>query len=118
MKQRLDLRLSQKLVMTPQLQQAIKLLQLTRFELSQAISQELLINPLLEEPSLEQDEYEEQALAGDEMGELGADSGNETAADSETEDFRTQWEEYLGDEQENTPKDIDVLLDEVFGKKK
>jgi len=53
MRPRLDLRLTQKLVMTPQLQQAIKLLQLTRLELSQTISQELLENPVLEELAAE-----------------------------------------------------------------
>jgi RNA polymerase sigma-54 factor len=53
MRPRLDLRLAQKLVMTPQLQQAIKLLQLTRLELSQTISQELLENPVLEELTTE-----------------------------------------------------------------
>lgn len=42
-------RLSQQLVMTPQLQQAIKLLQLSRLELEEMISQELQENPTLEE---------------------------------------------------------------------
>ncbi|MEW6324021.1 MAG: RNA polymerase sigma-54 factor, partial [Nitrospirota bacterium] len=51
MRPRLELKLTQKLVMTPQLQQAIKLLQLTRLELTQAISQEMMENPLLEEPA-------------------------------------------------------------------
>jgi len=45
---RLDLRQSQSLVMTPQLQQAIKLLQLTNIELSAFVEQELEQNPLLE----------------------------------------------------------------------
>ncbi|CCG42521.1 RNA polymerase factor sigma-54 [Magnetospirillum molischianum] len=45
---RLDLRQSQSLVMTPQLQQAIKLLQLSSLELSSFIDQELERNPLLE----------------------------------------------------------------------
>lgn len=45
---RLDLRQSQSLVMTPQLQQAIKLLQLTNIELSEYVEQELEQNPLLE----------------------------------------------------------------------
>ena len=48
----LGLRLSQKqtlkLVMTPRLQQALKLLQMPALELSQHIEQELLTNPLLE----------------------------------------------------------------------
>jgi RNA polymerase sigma-54 factor len=52
--QRLELRLSQKLILTPQLQQSIKLLQLPLLELSQDINQELMNNPLLEE-SLERE---------------------------------------------------------------
>ncbi|MBI1206454.1 MAG: RNA polymerase factor sigma-54 [Azospirillum sp.] len=46
--QRLDLRQSQSLVMTPQLQQAIKLLQLSNLELSDFIDREIEQNPLLE----------------------------------------------------------------------
>ena len=45
-----SLRLSQQLVMTPQLQQAIKLLQLSRMELQDLNRDEMLQNPLLEEP--------------------------------------------------------------------
>jgi len=46
--QRLDLRQSQSLVMTPQLQQAIKLLQLSNLELSSYVEGELERNPLLQ----------------------------------------------------------------------
>ncbi len=42
-------KLVQQLVITPQLQQAIRLLQLTRLELVDLISQEMKENPLLEE---------------------------------------------------------------------
>ncbi|MFZ5610006.1 MAG: RNA polymerase factor sigma-54 [Pseudomonadota bacterium] len=45
---RLDLRQSQQLVMTPQLQQAIKLLQLNNIELAAFVAEELERNPLLE----------------------------------------------------------------------
>jgi RNA polymerase sigma-54 factor len=45
---RLDIRQTQALVMTPQLQQAIRLLQLTNLELSQYVDQELERNPILE----------------------------------------------------------------------
>jgi RNA polymerase sigma-54 factor len=45
---RLDLRQGQQLVMTPQLQQAIKLLQLSNIELGQFVESELERNPLLE----------------------------------------------------------------------
>ncbi|WP_430427228.1 RNA polymerase factor sigma-54 [Parasphingorhabdus sp.] len=52
---RLDLRQSQSLVMTPQLQQAIKLLTLSNLELENYISEEIEKNPLLEseEPSVD-----------------------------------------------------------------
>src|SRR3954462_613295 len=46
--QRLEIRQGQSLVMTPQLQQAIKLLQLSNLELSEYCEQELERNPLLE----------------------------------------------------------------------
>ncbi|NHB89358.1 RNA polymerase factor sigma-54 [Photorhabdus tasmaniensis] len=49
MKQSLQLRLSQQLAMTPQLQQAIRLLQLSTLELQQEIQQALEMNPLLEQ---------------------------------------------------------------------
>src|SRR6188472_317414 len=46
-----SLKLSQQLVMTPQLQQAIKLLQLNRMELAEVVNQEMMENPILEELS-------------------------------------------------------------------
>lgn len=48
MKQSLQLRLSQHLALTPQLQQSIRLLQLSTLELNQEIEQALQDNPLLE----------------------------------------------------------------------
>ena len=48
---RLELKLGQQLVMTPQLQQAIKLLQLSRMDLIDAVREELMENPMLEESS-------------------------------------------------------------------
>lgn len=48
---KLELRLTQKLILTPQLQQAIKLLQMPHLELSQFLGQELTENPFLEESS-------------------------------------------------------------------
>ncbi|MEL6246214.1 MAG: RNA polymerase sigma-54 factor, partial [Pseudomonadota bacterium] len=47
-RQRLDIRQSQSLVMTPQLQQAIKLLQLSNIELAEFVDAEIERNPLLE----------------------------------------------------------------------
>ena len=49
MEMRQQLKLSQQLVMTPQLQQAIKLLQLSRMELVDLVREEMLENPILED---------------------------------------------------------------------
>ncbi|WP_417827422.1 RNA polymerase factor sigma-54 [Thalassospira sp.] len=73
LKARLDLRQSQSLVMTPQLQQAIKLLQFNNIELSNFIDSELLENPLLERA----DPGQTYAEAGDSAvgnGDEGLDS--------------------------------------------
>ena len=54
--QRLELRQSQALVMTPQLQQAIKMLQLSNIELADFVAAEIEQNPLLEPSEREADE--------------------------------------------------------------
>jgi RNA polymerase sigma-54 factor len=59
LEQKLHLKLSQKLIMTPSLQQAIKLLQLSKLELQEVLNQELLENPLLEE--LQEQEEQQKA---------------------------------------------------------
>ena len=64
LEQKLQLKLSQRLVMTPSLQQAIKLLQMTRLELQNTLSEELEENPVLEEGDQEYEassEEEEEA---------------------------------------------------------
>ena len=61
LEQKLNLRLSQRLIMTPSLQQAIKLLQMTKLELQEEVTQELTENPMLEEvqePSAEAERAE------------------------------------------------------------
>ena len=59
LEQKLSLKLSQRLVMTPSLQQAIKLLQMTRLELEAVVAQGLEINPVLEEASEGEEEEED-----------------------------------------------------------
>lgn len=56
--QKMDLRQSQSLVMTPQLQQAIKLLQLNNQEIAEFIEEEIAQNPLLEKKESEPSENE------------------------------------------------------------
>ena len=59
MKLNVNLKMSQKLVMTPMLQQAIKLLPLARLELVQQVRQDIMENPVLEEVLEEDDAQEE-----------------------------------------------------------
>jgi RNA polymerase sigma-54 factor len=84
--QRLDLRQSQNLVMTPQLQQAIKLLQLSNIELAEVVEEELANNPLLEkaegEPSDNASESPEEAPESD----AGQDAVEEAFESSNTND--------------------------------
>ncbi|MFC5316660.1 RNA polymerase factor sigma-54 [Azospirillum rugosum] len=68
--QRLDLRQTQSLVMTPQLQQAIKLLQLSNIELSDFVDREIEQNPLLERDG----------GPGDSGGDSAGDGGNANGA--------------------------------------
>lgn len=71
--QNLDLRQSQNLVMTPQLQQAIKILQLNNMELNELVEQELEKNPLLEKDERQPDtdgEDTEYQSTGDETDRL------------------------------------------------
>lgn len=89
---RLDLRQSQQLVMTPQLQQAIKLLQLNNLELSGFLAEEIEKNPLLEvgeERPQDQERSSEQetAKAADAAPAEDSTSGQgEAALDSDTSD--------------------------------
>ncbi|MEQ1655333.1 MAG: RNA polymerase factor sigma-54 [Nitrospira sp.] len=103
MKLRLDLRLSQKLIMTPQLQQAIKLLQLSRLELQQSLTQHLLENPLLDEVQAEVEEAEAAAAEGkteDPSATAAQDNAEEAGTPEERgspEEFSASgWEEYFG----------------------
>jgi RNA polymerase sigma-54 factor len=63
MEARLSLRQSQRVVMTPLLQQAIQLLQLSTLELQEVVQKELLENPLLEEVAPETENPEQAAAA-------------------------------------------------------
>lgn len=76
---KLSMRLGQQMVMTPQLQAAIKLLQMNRLELSETIQSELNENPLLEEGSdiseLDQKKAEvEQADSSDKVQEVSPET--------------------------------------------
>ncbi|MDP8566486.1 RNA polymerase factor sigma-54 [Methylophilus aquaticus] len=65
MKQNLQLRISQNLALTPQLQQSIRLLQLSTLELTQELEAILQENPLLEMADGEEGEFEETSAASE-----------------------------------------------------
>lgn len=107
-----SLKLSQQLVMTPQLQQAIKLLQLNRLELAETINQELLENPLLdiseEAGDTEPGEGSESEGDGKDQVESAPEPetpGGEEPAPPEVEEVKVaeeakeefDWENYLGE---------------------
>lgn len=119
MKQSLDLKLGQHLTITPQLQQAIRLLQLSSLELQQEIQEALENNPLLEEleeePAVQKTEAEERELEfnasegtesptaedGFDTATAAAESGlDATAADSDEgiEEYasESEWEDSVG----------------------
>jgi RNA polymerase sigma-54 factor len=80
--------LQQKLVMTPKLQQAIKLLQMPALELQQKLKHELLNNPMLEEaedPEEDEDGRESEARNQDDDGEF------------KTGESEIDWDRYLKD---------------------
>jgi RNA polymerase sigma-54 factor len=79
LEQKLSLRLAQRLVMTPSLQQAIKLLQMTRMELDTLLTQELVENPVLEEAA----ETPEAADTAEEEAEPPRDERKEAASNGE-----------------------------------
>ena len=72
---KLSLRTAQRLVMTAALQQAIKLLPLSRLELIQRIQQEMLENPFLEEVATH--EESDSDLAKKETVERPLDDGRQ-----------------------------------------
>lgn len=80
MEMRQELKLSQQLVMTPQLQQAIKLLQLSRMELVDLVREEMLENPILEDDFEMSSEQlrEPELLGGDEQVARQAESAGNT----------------------------------------
>ncbi len=63
LEQKLNLKLSQRLVMTPSLQQAIKLLQMSKLELEEVLTQEMVENPVLEEEQEQEEAVREGEVA-------------------------------------------------------
>ncbi len=83
-----NLKISQNLVMTPQLQQSIKVLQLSRIELIDTIKEEMEINPVIEEERFSNEE------SFDEIAEFeNSASNNEEYNSKAVEDM--DWKSYF-----------------------
>jgi len=101
MKIGLSIGLQQRLVMTPKLQQALKLLQMPTLELQQVLKQEVLQNPLLEEVDDADMDEEEPAEA-------------EEAAESQSEEQEAKSEQTEEPEESEAAKKERVEYDDYF----
>ncbi|MCV6627713.1 MAG: RNA polymerase factor sigma-54 [Cellvibrionaceae bacterium] len=109
MKQSLQLKLGQQLTMTPQLQQAIRLLQLSTLDLQQEIQEALESNPMLEvteseeggEPSQGEQQQDPEQAQGLSTGEEDFSNKTEAPADPSPE----------GEWAESIPQDLPVDTD-------
>ncbi|MCB9026179.1 MAG: RNA polymerase factor sigma-54 [Bdellovibrionaceae bacterium] len=99
---KMSMKLSQQLRMTPQLQQAIKLLQLSRVELEDAIRKELNENPILEEFH---ETTEDDAAKSNAQTSSDVQPTDSTVVDSsdprKQEEF--DWENYIENQNRTTP---------------
>src|SRR5215471_9683560 len=110
MEMKLQFKLSQQLVMTPQLVQAIRLLQLSRLELVDEIRKELDGNPVLADDASDPKARE----AGDKLSDLNGqtnedrlatleqrdrDAGDAATRDSEKKVKEVDWEQFLENRQ-------------------
>ncbi|ANK80212.1 MAG: RNA polymerase sigma-54 factor [Rhizobiales bacterium NRL2] len=103
---RLELRQSQNLVMTPQLQQAIKLLQLNNIELSAFVEQELERNPLLDDTGPDTPEPDNRPESD------SADAGGDGFGDEPLSEMLIDAEKGGGAEAESA---LDAGYDDVHG---
>lgn len=113
MKPSLQLKIGQQLTMTPQLQQAIKLLQLSTLDLQQEIQQALESNPMLD--TLEEVEAESSIPESSQQAELIDLSQNTTNKDKSPQESEEPAPD--GEWQENTlPEDlaVDTQWDDVY----
>ena len=106
LRQTLQVTLAQRLILTPSLQLAIKLLPMTTLELSQTLNQELAENPLLEE--VETEELQPADLAGQAETEQTRTSDQDDTWDDD--DYRYFFGDYLNDGyRQHVPQEVKEL---------
>ena len=105
--QNLKLKQSQSLVMTPQLQQAIKLLQLNNLELTELVNKELEENPFLENESSE----EKVEKIEEETNDLSDsfESGESIADEPKIDDYDNRWDTDLSYQSYSKTTDSDSI---------
>ncbi|NWG39217.1 MAG: RNA polymerase factor sigma-54 [Hydrogenophilaceae bacterium] len=111
MKHNLQLKISQHLALTPQLQQSIRLLQLSTLELNQELEQILQDNPLLEREGENEEEVHTSPQSGNEkQNEVSTEQPSEAATDERQSSLdEMDWNDYSakgGDEEDDSGPQI------------
>lgn len=114
---RQTMNLSQNLVITPQLQQAIKLLQMSRLELESQVRSELEENPILEEAEvLREEDFQRTKEAENETRDNNEtpieNSSSENVQDPQKQD-EFEWESYL-ETQHKAPREASSGQEEIM----
>ncbi len=115
MKASLQLKLGQQLTMTPQLQQAIRLLQLSTLDLQQEIQEALESNPMLEmndDQQSDQREEKNEELNGKEYN--GEENNQDKQNDAKADQHESEIEEWS--ESNDIPNDlpVDTAWDDIY----
>ena len=110
MKPSLELKIGQQLTMTPQLQQAIRLLQLSTLDLQQEIQQALESNPMLEQEELQAANTD--SATQDALSDAGLTDLNESAKAEKPDETRETQDDWA----ESIPTDLpmDSGWDDVY----
>jgi RNA polymerase sigma-54 factor len=98
----LSQRLSQRLILTPSLQQAIKLLPLTTLELAEVLEQEVMENPLLEEVP------QQEVMTVEEMSQEEAKDETERLDPLKEIDVEKFFEDYLDDRDHRRTRSAEI----------
>ena len=106
--QRLHTKLVQKLILTPSLQQAIKLLPMSTIELADMLNQEVVENPMLEEVPTEELQATD-AVAQTERTEAPEQPRQERPDTWDDNDYAYFFGDYLDDVMHPTPSSTSVL---------
>ncbi|WP_111496806.1 RNA polymerase factor sigma-54 [Marinobacter bohaiensis] len=115
MKASLQLKLGQQLTMTPQLQQAIRLLQLSTLDLQQEIQQALESNPMLETSEEEDGAADNESDGEDASADGNSEDSNDTTQDDDSWDEPAE-PDWNTDTNQEIPDDlpVDTAWDDIY----